>query len=407
MAFLLNHKGERVDVPLQATIYAEAKAAKKSVPQLINSLYSKDIDISKGSAFAQLCASEGIITTPAANANPFGIRGATIADIVGGNSGVGAATTNVEQRGTPFGTGSRTLFPAALIAYIEAQVNVDRKTDTVMFESMVAQSLSIGGDVFEQPIINYNNPNGAQSAKHQRIAQLAPTPTMLAITTSDKFRRLPTYGMGIEMSQQAMKASTIDTLAFTVQRYLQVEKDQRVYNFLSSLWTGDNDMVTGAVPVVTASSLDAAATGGVLTHKAWMKFLARNRKKRRITHVIGDIDAYLAMESRTGRPGLSAYDSRLSTIDSQVNLQNSNFAQDVKFFLVESAANGGPVPANTIWACDASQAITQVTNTEAEYTAVEAFISRRSELMIMHWSSEVFRFFGDTELTPFDALTFA
>lgn len=407
MPFIIDSKGVKQDVPLLPQIYMEAKAEKKSVPQLLNSRY-RDIDTTYGTAFQQLCSSEGIISVPNGQKNPFGLRSATVSDILEGKSGFGAATTtNTEQRGTPFGTGSRTLFPAALIMYIEAQVDVDRKTDTVMFEDMVAQKLSIGGDVFEQPVINYNNPNGAQQAKHQRIAQLAPTPTMLAITTSDKFRRLPTYGMGIEMSQQAMKSSTIDTLAFTVQRYLQVEKDQRVYNYLSSLWTGDNDMVTGAVPSVNASTLDSAATGGVLTHKAWMKFLARNRKKRRITHVIGDINAYLAMESRTGRPGLSTYDARLSTIDSQSKLVNSNFAQDVKFFLVEEATNGGPVPANTIWAVDASQAITMVTNTEAEYTAVEAFISRRSELMIMHWSAEVFRFFGDSELTPFDALVLA
>ena len=404
MAFIIDSKGGQHEVKLDASIYAEAKAEKKSVPQLLNSKYGRDIDASKGSAFAQLCASEGIITAP--KDNPFGLRAPTVAEILDGTSGFQAAVTNTEQRGTPFGTQSRTLFPAALIAYVEAQVSVDRKSDTVMFEDMVAQKLSIGGDVFEQPIVNYNNPNGPQQAKHQRIAQMADTPTMLAITTSDKFRRLPTYGMGIEMSAQAAKASTIDTLAFTVKRYLEVEKDQRVYNYLSSLWSGDNDMVIGAVPVVTASTLDSNATGGVMTHKAWMKFLARNRKKRRITHIIGDIDAYLAYESRTGRPGLSAYDPRLSTIDAQVNLQNSNFAQDVKFFLVEKAVDGGPVPANTIWAVDASQAITMVTNTEAEYTAVEQFVSRRSEKMVLHWSAEVFRFFGDNELTPFDSLYF-
>lgn len=404
MAFIIDSKGVKQDVPnLGAHIYAEAKAEKKSVPQYLNSKY-RDIDATKGTAFAQMCASEGLIVMPNGKENVFGLRSATIADILEGKSGFGAATTNVEQKGTPFGTQSRSLFPAALIAYVEAQVAVDRKTDTAMFEDMVAQKLSIGGDAFEQPIINYNNPNGAQQAKHQRIAQLAPTPTMLAITTSDKFRRLPTYGMSIEMSNQAMKSSTIDTLAFTVQRYLQVEHDQRVYNFLSSLFTGDNDMITGAIPAVTSTSLDAAATGGVLTHKAWVKFLARNRKRRRITHLIADIDTYLKIEGRTGRPGLSAYDPRLSIIDPQAKASNVSFGSDVKYFIVDSAVDGGPVPANTVWAVDASQAISQVTNTEAEYTAVESFISRRSEMMIMHWSSEVFRFFGDTELTPFDVL---
>jgi hypothetical protein len=405
MSFYQTIDGVIQHVGLTADMYKAAHDAKQSVPQYLNRIHA-DADPKIGTAFAQLCASEGLVAAPKASDNPFGIVGASVADILNNKSGFSAASgTNTEQRGTPFGTASRTLFPAALIAYIESQVAVDRVTDTVLFDDMVCQELSIAGDVFEQPVISYSGTGGPQSAKHQRVAQLADVPTVLQITTTDKFRRLPTYGMGIEMSQQAMKASTIDTLAFTINRYLQVEKDQRVYNYLSSLFAGDNDMVTGAVSAVTSNSLDSAATGGVLTHKAWMSFLARNRKQRRITHVIGDLNAYLAIESRTGRPGLSAYDNRLSTIDSQAALKNSDFAQDVKFFLVDFATAGGPVPANTVWALDATQAISRVKNTEAEYTAIEQFISRRSELMVLNWSEEVFRFFGDSALQPFDVLT--
>lgn len=406
MAFFIDKSGAKQEVQLDASVYKAAKDAGRTVPQHLNGLY-RDADAKIGTAFTQLCASEGVVGFGAGAHNPFGIRAASVADILDGNSGFQAAVTNTEQRGTPFGTGSRTLFPAALIQYIEAQVAVDRVTDTVIFDQMVAQELSISGDVFAQPVINYNNLGGAQQAKHQRVAQLAPVPTVLAITTSDRFRRIPAYGMGIEMSDQAMKASTIDTLAFTVQRYLQVEKDQRVYNYLSSLFVGDNDMVMGAIPSVSSTTLDAAATGGVLTHKAWMKFLARNRKRRKITHVACDLDTYLKIESRVGRPGLSAYDPRLSSIDAQAVAQNATFANDVKFFIVDDAASGGPVPANTVWALDAKQAISRVKNIEAEYSAIENFISRRSQLMVLQWSEEVFRTFADTDLTPFDVLTIA
>ncbi len=404
MAFLIDSKGNKQEVPLDASIYKAAHDGNKSVAQHLNMLY-RDVDPKHGPAFQQLCASEGLVVFGEGKSNPFGLRSPSIADILDGKSSFSAATTNVAPAGTPYGTASRTLFPAALIQYIEAQVNVDRITDTVMFDDMVSQKLSINGDHFEQPVINYNNTGGAQQAKHQRIAQLAPVPTVLTLTTSDRMRRLPTYGMGIEISAQAAKASTIDTLAFTVKRYLAVEHDQRVYNFLSSLFAGDNDMVIGAVSAVTSNSLDSAASGGVLTHKAWVKFLARNRKKRRITHVIADIDTYLKIEGRTGRPGLSAYDPRLSVIDPQAKASNVSFGSDVKFFIVDAAADGGPVPANTVWALDATSAITKVTNTEAEYTAVEAFVSRRAEMMTMQWSAEVFRTWGDSELSMFDVLT--
>lgn len=405
MAFIVNPQGGRIDIPVDGTIYKAAGDANMSVPQFLNKKYSKDADPKLGNVFQQMCASEGLLMLPNGKDNPMGVTAPTIASIFDGTSGFSAATTNVQQSGTPYGTASRTLFPAALIAYIEAQVDVDRVTDTVMFNDMVAQTLAVNGDHFEQPIINYNNQNGSQQAKHQRVAQLAPVPTMLSLTTSDRMRRLPTYGMGIEMSDQAMRVSTIDTLAFTVARYLQVEHDQRVYNFLSSLFAGDNDMVIGAVSAVTSNSLDSAATGGVLTHKAWVKFLARNRKRRRISHIIGDIDTYLKIEGRAGRPGLSAYDPRLSVIDPQGKASNVSFGSDVKYFIVDAAVDGGPVPANTIWALDAKQAIVKVSNLQAEYTAVEQFVSRRSQMLTMQWSAECFRMYGDAELTPFDVLT--
>ena len=165
MAFVINKAGGQVLVPLEASIYKEAKDAGKTVPQFINTKFMADADPVHGTPFQQLCASEGILSVPGKKANAFGVRSASVADILNGSSSMSAAVTNIEQRGTPFGTGSRTLFPAALIQYIEAQVAVDRVTDTVMFEGMVAQQLGIASDVFEQPVVNYNNQGGAQQAK--------------------------------------------------------------------------------------------------------------------------------------------------------------------------------------------------------------------------------------------------
>lgn len=407
MTMIKNHKGENLDVSEQihAGIYSEAKSQGVSVPQLLNQRFAADTDCEKfGTPFQQMCASEGMVIVPSGAKNPYGIRSPLVADILEGRSSVHAAT-NVAQKGTPYGNQSRTLFPAAIIAFIESAVAVDRTTDSAVFDTMVAQELSIAGDLFEQPVINYGNTGGAEQAKAQRISQLSETPTILTLTTSDKARRLPTYGIGIEMSQQALKSSRLDTMAMTIQRYLSVEKDSRIYNYLSNLFSGDSDLNIGAVSAVTSNSLDTNATGGVLTHKAWVKFLARNRKKRRITHVVCDVDTYLKVENRTGRPGLSAYDPRLPTIDPQARATNVSFGSDVTFFIVDDASQGGPVPSGQLWALDASQAITRVSNTEAEYTATESFITRRSELMVMHWSQECYRLFGNTELTPFDVLT--
>jgi hypothetical protein len=407
MAMIKNHTGENIDVSekIHAGIYKEAKDQGISVPQLLNKQFAADTDCVKfGTPFQQMCASEGMVIVPSGAKNPYGIRSPLVADILDGKSSINAAA-NVAQKGTPYGAQSRTLFPAAIIAFIESAVPVDRETDSMVFDKMVAQELSIGGDLFEQPVINYGNTGGAEQAKSQRVSQLGEVPTILTLTTTDKARRLPTYGIGIEMSAQALKSTRLDTMAMTIQRYLQVEKDQRIYSYLSNLFSGDSDLNIGAISAVTSTSLDSAATGGVLTHKAWVKFLARNRKKRRITHAVCDIDTYLKIEGRTGRPGLSAYDPRLPTIDPQARATNVSFGSDVTFFIVDDASAGGPVPAGQVWALDATQAITRVSNTEAEYTATASFVLRRSEMMVMHWSQECYRLFGNSELTPFDVLT--
>ena len=163
-------------------------------------------------------------------------------------------------------------------------------------------------------------------------------------------------------------------------------------------------MVIGAVPTATSVSLDTASTGGVLTHKAYVKFLARNRKYRKITHLVMDIDTYLKFESRAGRPGTNSYDPSLTRVDPQASMVNNTFGADVRIFLVDSDADGGPVPANTIWALDASIAITKITNTAAAYNAIEDYAMKRTTALRMDWSEEVFRTLGDSELKPFDAL---
>jgi hypothetical protein len=359
-----------------------------------------DADMRIGSAFEQFKLSAGLVR--ADKPNPMGIRSATIGAVLNGTSGIHA---NVQQNQTPFGTASRSFTTIAVIDEVLSEVQKDRTTDGVVFNEMVANNLSISTEHFEQPVVDYTNKGGPESAKSNRVAQGAEPPKMLFFKTSDRIRRIGAWNIGMEWTDQALANTTIDYVARTTAHYLMVEQDERVYRYLSSLFQGDGDFVTGAVPSVTSVSLDSASTGGVLTHKAYVKFLARNRKYRKITHLVMDIDTYLKFESRAGRPGTNSYDPSLTRIDPQASMINNTFGADVRIFLVDSAADGGPVPANTIWALDASIAITKVTNTAAAYNAVEEYAMKRTTAMRMDWAEEVFRTLGDTELKPFDSLT--
>ena len=406
MPAFISHNGNPHQVPITDTLYQEAKAAGLSVPAYLNRKYNAEADQKHGTAAQQIFASEGLSMVD--GKNPLGLRSASVADILDGKVSY-AGPGNVKDQGSPFGTASRILFPAAVIAAVESAIAKDRVTDGVVFNDMVATTITIDNENFEQPVINYQGQGGPESAKAQRVAQLANPPAMLKITTSDRMRRLASHAIGLEISEQAMRATSLDLVVMTLTRFLQVELDDRVYRYVADLFAGNNDLVTGAVSAVTTTSLDAAATGGVVTHKSWVKFLARNRKFRRITHVIGDIDTYLKVEGRTGRPGSNNYDPTLSRIDPQAvaDTRQTGFGNDVKWFIVDPATEGGPVPANTVYALDASQAVAKVVNTAAAYRASEEFALKRSQAMRMDWAEDVYRLWGDSELKAFDILTIA
>lgn len=412
MSFIVDSQGKPYQVEIKETLYTEAKDANLSIPHFINQQY-KDIvpDHKLGTPFQQLCASNGL--TLVGKDNPFGLKNATVAEVLEGQAGIKVAgPANNAGRATPYGTEARTLFPAAVIQLIEDSIQPDRVTDNNIFRSMVAMTQNIDTENFMQPVVSYagvNGPNsGTNGARAQRITQMSNTPMMLKLTTSERQRTLPTYGIGMEMSEQAMRSTTLDMVALVLARYTQIEHDARVYTYLSNIFAGDLDHNTGAVSAVTAVSLDSASTTMAnFSHKAWVKFLVRNRKKRKITHVIADIDTYLAVESRVGRPGTNNYDPTLSRIDPQAKMMNNTFGGDVQWFLVDAAADGGPVPANTVWALDKSQGIMMVNNVAANYQATQDFILRRSTALVMHWGEEAFRLWGDSELTPFDVLTIA
>lgn len=395
-----NGAQQQVEISAEEMIQG-ALAANLTPAAFINRKFA-DADMSIGPAFRQMQAAAGITDTR--SSNPFGLTSASLASLLDGTSGFGA---NTQQNASPYGTSSRAFTVISIIDAIESAMAKDRTTDADNFYSMVGNTLAINSEHFEQPVIDYQTVGGAETAKAQRVVQGAAPSRIAFFKTADRIRRIGSWNVGMEWTQQALRATTLDFVTMTLGRYLQVERDERAARYIADLFVGNNDMIVGAVSAVTTTSLDAAATGGVVTHKSWVKFLARNRKYRKITHAIADIDTYLKVEGRTGRPGTTNYDPTLARIDPQLTPGNQTFGGNVQWIIVDSAADGGPVPANTVYAVDASSAITLVTNSNAAYSAVESFALKRTEAMVMAWAEEVFRTFGDSDLRAFDVLTIA
>lgn len=376
-------------------LIAQAKAKGITPVQAFNQAYA-NADLSIGTAFKQVQASMGMVDP----SNPFGLKNLSMATLMG-EAGMQA---NTQQNTSPFGSASHSVAVFSIIDSVDTIMAKDRDSDSANFQELVANTVSLSSEHFEQPVIDYGTVGGPEQVKAQRVAQGSNPPRMVFFKTADRIRRIGAWNIGIEWSHQALKATTLDYVTMTVARFLQVERDERVYTYINDLFNGNGDMIVGAVSSVASSTLDAASTGGVLTHKAWLKFLARNRKYRKISHVICDLDTYLKIEGRTGRPGSNNYDPTLARIDPQANMA-VGFGNDVKVIPVDSAADGGPVPANTVYAVDARYAISRVTNSLAAYNAVEDFALRRTTAMRLDWSEEVYRTWGDSELRAFDVLT--
>lgn len=407
MSFIIGTDGAQHQIKLDENLYKQAIDENMRVPALINAQYP-DADPKYGTAFQQLCASNGLALV---GKNQFGLRASSLYDILEGNAGMGAssAAASRERSTQDGGTQSRILFPSLVIEMVEDMYYDSKSDEDANFRSLVKVTVPIGDDMYRQPVLSYQTAGGANgrpdAAKAARVTQMGELPNILRITTSERAFNIPAYGIGIEMSVEAQKGTTLDLFGLTMKRYIDIEHNSRVNSYLSNLYLGDQDQNTGAVTAVTTLQMDSACPTGKVTHRAWLKFLARNRRRRKITHVVCDLDTYLKIESREGRPGSNAYDPRLATIDPQLVPKGPlSFGNNVQWMIVDSAADGGPVPANTVWALDREQAIKLVTNTSADYKATEEFVLRRSSRMVWTWSEEALRLFGDSDLSAFDVL---
>lgn len=390
MAKIFNVDGTMAEVKPELSWYAEAAEAGVSVPQLINQKFDTDAE-KYGTAFEQVCASEGIFLK---NDPALGIRASIVGDVWDGK-GLSAAGDSVTRDGTP---SSRIVFPAAILTAIENKLVADLASAPNAFEGMIAIDDTIPGDKFDRPVLDYSRPEAARS---QVTSQLASPAVMLAITVSEISRRVPNYALGMEISDQATKNVTIDLVALALARQLLNERNLKTYEYLLQLLNGDLDNGTVALSgakVQKASSYDATIVAdGVLTQKAWMKYLINNSLRRTITHVVTDVDGALAIENRVGRPVITGDNPNSPRIDTLSQVINPLWPGNVKVF-ISSDVNW---PAKTIMGFDQRYAIHRVKSLVAQYQAVEQFVMQRKSQLRFDYGEIVYRLFDDA----FDVLS--
>jgi hypothetical protein len=202
----IDKTGAQQQVELAAEEILNGGKAKGLSPSAYINQKFADADLSIGPAFKQMQASMGICL-PGAD-NPFGLKATSMASLLDGSATFSA--DNTQQNTSPFGTSSRAFTMISIIDAVEAAVAKDRTTDIQTFYSMVGTELSINSEHFEQPVVDYGSLGGPEQAKSQRVAQGANPPRTAFFRTADRIRRIGSWTIGMEWSEQALKATTLD-----------------------------------------------------------------------------------------------------------------------------------------------------------------------------------------------------
>jgi hypothetical protein len=385
----IDAKGSLTPIDLSVTMYKDAYEAGQSLPQYLATKYPTNAD-KHGSTYEQLMEQCGVFVR---GNKEFGIRASTMQEVLNPKE-----ANVITREGVP---ASRILFPATILGVIENKLAVDLDSDANAFDGAIAQDDTIATDKFERPVLNFS---GAEAGRSAPVAQLAKPQTMLSITASDKSMRIPTWGIGMEISEQALASTPIDLVGLAMARQAAVERNERAHNFILSLLNGDTDLSMVALSaiggkVVTAVSLDGTATTGI-SHKAWIKWLGTNSKKRKITHVFTDVEGMLAIELRAGRPSstdnIQGVTQRTNTTFS---VANPKWETNVQVILVDNPA----WPAGTVMGLDARYGIHRVSSLSAQYSAVEEFALRRATALRVDSGEMVYRLFDEA----FEVLTYA
>jgi 2-keto-4-pentenoate hydratase len=379
MSIILDAQGANVDIPVDVTVYRLAHEAGMTVPQYLANKYPTNA-AKYGTVFEQMMAAEGIFVKPN---RELGIRPSTMAQIL--NPGMQAGGVTVKD-GVP---ASRILFPAVFLLALEDKLVANLNMTADAFEQMIAVDEAIANDRYEQPKISYSKP---EAGRHQGVAQLAQPASMVTITSSDVAYRIPSFAIGLEISDQALRASTLDIVALSLARQAAVERNERAQNYMTNILNGDVDNGESALTVDQASvTFDSTCSSTVFTQKAWMKYLTKNGTKRTITHIVTDLDSAMRIENRTGKPVITTDDPNSKRIDTTFNIMNPTWAKNPSIFLTQDAA----WPANTLMGLDKSWAIRRVRNLNADYQAIEAFVMRRSQQMRFDFGEHVNRLFDE------------
>lgn len=387
--------GLQTEAVINVGEYKEAGKAGITLSQHLEQKYGKNNNAQKnGTILQQMMASSGMYL----NADEHsGLKPPTMGDIMDGTVSINMGSITRPDNNT--GAGARLLFPEIVMQVIESELRTDHSDFLGVWNQMLAQTQSINGPKFEQPIVNIKAPEGSRNSP---VGQLSEPEVMVGITTSDVSRKISTKAIGLTISDEALQATTLDLVNLIVSAQARQERVSLVEADIAAMVAGDTDRNESALASVAASTFDPVGitANSTITHKGWIKYLRANYRKMNIDYVMCSIDTALAIEGRSGKPTYTTVDSNASEFSMAYSVENLGI-KEPKILLLDEAVIG----ADTIVGIDSRNAIRRVINATASYSAIEQFVLRKAQAMRFDYGEMSHKLYTDawskTTLTGF------
>lgn len=360
--------GALMEVKLDLDMYDSAAQRGLSLSQHLTHLYGEQTDeAAYGTVVSQVMQNNGLLM---GYDHATGLRAPTMKEVLDQGISMGAITNTDGNDRSPAG---RILFPEIVLRTIEEELRESKDDYFRSYENMVAMTQVVNGPRFEQPTINVKY---AEDSPSNRISELAEPDAMVSITTGNITRKVPTKSIGLMISDEALATTTLDLVNIIMAAQARGERYRMIQEQMGAILNGDADWNETGLSGYTAASIDPSITAaGTMTHKAWIKFLRNDFRRKSLNYAIADLDTALAIEGRTGKPTRdTVYAGQGSNFDVDVTVDNLN-ARTIPLFLVEPEVVG----ANTLVALDRRYAIRRVVNVTANYSAVQEFVLRKAK----------------------------
>ena len=383
--YLKDRSGTPQSVDFHMQEYQAAESKGLTLTQYLTAEHGAKTDEAvHGSVIGQFMASAGMFL---GSDQGTGLKSPTMHAVATGQLMVGPITRNDgANSNTPSG---RLLFPEIIMRTIESELRESNDDFLNGWESMIAQTDSISGSKFDQPIINVTAPEDSAS---NPIAQLAEPDAMVSITVSDVSKNIPTKSIGLLISDQAQTATTLDLVTLAMTAQARGERIRMVEGHIAAILSGSTDLGESALPSVTAQSFDAAiVAAGNMSHIALIKYLRAEYQKRSLNRLVCGIDTAIALEARSGKPTRDTVLTKDGTSFPTGMTVDNLLVNDPSILIVDDSVVG----ANTVLGLDSRFAIRRVINVQAQYSAIENFLMRRATGFRVDYGEVAHRLYDD------------